>query len=121
MTSPNLYAEFISERENAHYLEAADGSGFVTYRIEGAECFIKDFFVRAEQRRLRRGSSLLEELEREARKAGCKFLSATLWPNAKGTTDTLKAALWAGFEVQAANGGLVICKGLEPKDGVTHG
>jgi GNAT superfamily N-acetyltransferase len=111
MIKDTLYAKYIKEREDLEVLE--NESGFITYKISGKECFIANMYVEADQQRKGRGHILIMVLEKLAKNHGCEFLSANIHLKDHGASKTLIAALLVGFEVKAADlGVLVIIKDI---------
>lgn len=100
MISETLYARYIGEREGSQIIE--NENGFITYKINGEECFLVDMYVRMEVRRSGEGRKLLNELIKIAKGHECKFISANIYTVDHGATNTLKAALISGFELLSA-------------------
>lgn len=106
MIADTLYAKFIDEREGAKILEHK--CGFVTYKLEGDECFICNMFVALEFRQGGYARALVEGLEALALAAGCKILTGNIHLNDHGSNATLISSLLIGFQVAAANNGSLL-------------
>jgi GNAT superfamily N-acetyltransferase len=89
MTS--LYAQYILEREGVSCLEFADG--FITYKIEGPQCFVRDFFVQRSHRSLGVGHQLIDRVIEIAKEKGCSFIACSVVPTANGSHQSMRAIL----------------------------
>ena len=99
------YAQYIKEREDKHILE--DHKGFATYFISDLECYIVDVFVKKEYRKQNVGRDYIDQIEKIAKEHGCKYLTTTVCPNANGSTDSLKATLSVGFNLDSSTNNLI--------------
>lgn len=116
MISSTLYAKYIEERTGGKILE--DEFGFIEYRIAGTECFIVDSYVLPEKRKLGHMRALEGRLESIAIEAGCDHMTGNIHLGDSGASKTLVAAILIGFEVVAANAGvLLISKKLGGSNG----
>lgn len=116
MIKNTLYAKYISEREGAEILE--DESSFITYKINGEECFIKNMYIDPLVRGNGHSRKIIEKLSAVAKSFGCTFLSGTIDLQAPGASRVQAAAISVGFNVvKAHNDILMIKKNL----GGTHG
>ncbi len=95
-----LYELYLSERQGAEIIDLKDG--FVSFKIQGKECFILDIFVRPELRVQKLGSRLIQMVSEKAKAQGCSFLSATICPQARGATDAMASAIRVGFKIHSA-------------------
>lgn len=98
-----LYAQYIKEREGSEVLESEDG--FIVYKISKKECFIVDMFVAKDRRARGAGHALLKSLDALAAKRDCEFITANIHLWDAGASNTLLAALTAGFLLGSANAG----------------
>ncbi len=101
MIEGTLYAKYIKERRGLDVLESEHG--FLTYKMNGEECFIADMCIEEDRRTAGHGRVLTSALEALAKDAGCKYISANIDLNAGGANNCLLAAMTVGFEVRAAN------------------
>lgn len=112
MISDSLYANYISERQNGSVIENDDA--FITYKINGDECFILDMYVKKEKRTAGIGKKIVGELEAIALSENCKFISANIHLFDRNANSTLLASLMTGFDVVRADVGIItIIKNLE--------
>lgn len=93
----SLYAMYLKERAGFGCVE--DHRGFMTYQIQGKECFIHDAFVMPAYRVAGLAGDMLAEIEQIAREAGCKMVTCTVCPAANGSTVALKTVLSLGFRL----------------------
>ena len=118
MIKDTLYAKYIKECEGFEVLE--NESGFLFYKIRDGECFLAHVFTEAEARKTGRARSLIDEVSEVAIKNDCEVVSASIDLRDKNASKTLAAALRVGFEVKAAEHGvMIIVKPLEK--GVSNG
>lgn len=97
----SLMAEYKLEREGKGTYE--EERGFATYLIKGEECYIEDIFVKKEYRRSRVGDSIGNAVQEIAKKAGCKYLTGTVYPNVGDPTASTLALLYFGFKIMSAD------------------
>jgi GNAT superfamily N-acetyltransferase len=103
--SETLYAKYISEREGLEIFETEHS--FVTYKLSGDECFIKNMCVLPDERAHGRARYLINQLGELAKASNCKFITANIDLKDKGASNTLLAALRIGFKVIQANNDLL--------------
>lgn len=109
-----LFDEYMAEREGATVLRNEDG--FLSFRIEGDECLILNFYVCPQKRRQLSSFCLLEDLLDRVRLSKCRWLSACVFIYTRNSTESLKAILAFGLKaVKAENGCITFIK--EFKDG----
>lgn len=101
----SLYADYIAERENAGIIE--NSRGFATFLINGAECYIRDIYVKPEYRKDNIASQMANEIVAIAKERGCKYLIGTVSPMASGATESLKVLLAYGFKLAKTDSTLV--------------
>lgn len=96
-------------RRLAAYLKEREGfdsilrdEGFISYRIQGDECLIYDIFVSLDYRKKRIATELAEQVEKIAINSGCKYLSGTVIPTAKNSTESARFILSYGMKIHAA-------------------
>lgn len=104
----SLYSEYIKERAGIDTLETENG--FMSYRIQGKECFINDVYVRPEHRLTGEGARMLGAVIAIAKEQGCSLLTSTVCPMAKGSTESLKAVLASGFSLWESTTNLISFK-----------
>lgn len=100
MIRGSLYEKYVKERAGCEILE--QDFGFISYKIENAECFIADMFVDEPERKKGRSRELMDELSEIAIDAGCLRITANIFLNDKNANQTLIAALLIGFNVISA-------------------
>ena len=105
MINNTLYAQYISEREDALVLE--NENGFLTYKIMNQECLVINMFIKPALRKKGEGRFLVSELSDIARAKGCLYITANIYLNDGGATKTLISALMAGFGISAADRGTI--------------
>jgi len=103
----SLWKEYIAEREGMETIEHENG--FITFSINAKNkvCFIRDMFIRAEERNRGYGQLLFDELCDVALKAGAKELIAQVDTRAKNASHSLGVILSRGFEVLGAEHGVI--------------
>lgn len=73
--------------------------GFMTYMIDGNECFVEDAYIKPS----RRGEGLLKELESEvieqAKQAGCGIITCSVIPSYATSTSSLQYILSRGYKL----------------------
>ena len=97
----SMFSDYIKERGVLNILET--DKGFATYKIVGTECYIEDIYVIPEYRRGKAGSDLANEIVEAAKAKGCRYLTGSVVPSAKGSTESCKALLAYGFRLLRAN------------------
>lgn len=102
----SLYAQYIKEREDFEMVE--DEFGFASYKIFGAECYIRDIYVVPEKRKTAIGTSYMEKITELARESGCTHLTGTVFPAANGASESMAAILRGGFKIQASTSDKII-------------
>ncbi len=104
--SDSLYAKYILEREGAELIESS--STFITYKIDGKECFIANTFTEESKRKSGHFKSILKDLEAIARSRGCEFLSANIHLRDKHASATMAVSLALGFRIEKADCGIIM-------------
>jgi GNAT superfamily N-acetyltransferase len=93
--SLNLYAAYISEREGFQLL--SNDSSFLTYKIMGDECYIRDIYTAPAARHSKSASKLADEVANIAKLSGCKYLSGTVDARANGASANTLVMAHYGF------------------------
>lgn len=93
----SLYAEYVKERASRETVETENG--FMTFQIQGNECFIHDAYVRPAFREGGTAAAMLGAVTTIAREHGCTILSCTVCPSANGSTESMKVILACGFKL----------------------
>lgn len=110
--SNSLYAKYIAERAGGKLIEKEHG--YIAYNVKGSEYFIMDMFIEPSMRRTPLFKRLMDELTLIAKSSGGTHLTANIFLDDPGASNTLIAALKLGFRVRGANvGALFIAKELE--------
>lgn len=104
----SLYGEYILEREGYSIIE--DERGFATYVIAKDEVYVRDVYVKKEFRQEGVASQYLKLIELEAMNVNCKWIFTSVCVNANGTSDSLKAVLFYGFELHSLKGEMAYFK-----------
>lgn len=102
----SLYGQYIFEREGFEIVE--DEFGFASYFVSGEECYIRDIFVKADHRNENHASKYADQIAAIAKERGCKVLTGTVAPLAKGSTASLKVLLSYGFKLHSSNSEKII-------------
>lgn len=100
-----LYAQYILEREGFEIIE--NETSFIVYKLKGEIAFIAHSFTVKEYRMRGSMSHLLDLLKSALNKDEVKVLSATIDLRDRNATSTLQAALRYGFQVKAAENGIL--------------
>lgn len=106
MIKDTLYAKYLTERARAKVIETE--SGFITYRINGEECFIQDMYLLPEARRSGACRELIDQLKSEASSCSCKFITGNIFVDDPGCNQTIQAACGLGFRIRRAEAGVVL-------------
>lgn len=96
----SLWADYVFERDGTECVE--DAHGFMTFKIQGEECYIEDAFIVPSQREKGFGSELLSAIEKRAKEAGCKYLTSRIRPSETFATVSMRAQLARGFKIFAS-------------------
>lgn len=94
------FAAYLKEREDVYLYE--NEVGFAIYYLNGDECYIRDIYVNPDYRKSGEASKIADQVSILAKKSGCKFLTGSVQPSAKNSTDSLKVLLGYGFQLQNA-------------------
>lgn len=106
MISNTLYARYHEERSGAKILECEDG--FLVYRITGEECFIVDMYIAPEKRKSLLFKKMMDELEILAKSSGGTLITANIFIDDPGASNTLIAVLKYGFRVTGTGNGVLL-------------
>lgn len=105
------YASYLKERLGLITIE--NDYGFITYRINGDECFITDFYVAEEYRNTGKGTAFFDTLTNIATEAGCTHLMGSVHVNSATSSSALIMALKYGFKLHKTDSTYVyLRKGL---------
>lgn len=99
------FADYYKERQGAQTIEVEHG--FIVFSLREHDCFLAEIYVEPALRTNRLGTDLFMEMTALAREAGCKVITATIFPATKGATEALHAALHVGMRVQGAQPGVI--------------
>lgn len=102
---PSLYARYIHEREEMGCVEAEHG--FATYRVNLAQCYIRDIYVEPAYRKTGLASELADKITEIAKSRGCSYLTGSVAPEATGSTESLKVLLAYGFKLYKIDTNLI--------------
>lgn len=101
-----LYYKYVSEREGCEFLE--NSVGFIEYKINGEECFLKNMFIDPSERKTDVVYSMIDGLEKIALENGCKYISANIDLKDKGANRTVRASLKQGFKIERAGNDILL-------------
>lgn len=104
----SLYAQYIKERAGIEIIESE--RGFMSFQIQGKECFIYDAYVCSEYRLSGEGAGMLGALKTLAQSQGCDAITATIWPGAKNSTESMAAMIHVGFKITSSAPNLIALK-----------
>ena len=104
-STQSLYAQFLYEREGKECIETKEG--FITYVINGEECYIETVYILPLYRRLNMAANLANQVVEVAKTMGCKFISGSVDPTAKAATESTKVLLAYGFKMHSIKNGLI--------------
>ena len=105
----SLYGDYLKERTNDQIYETE--KGFATYRfIDDKTVYIIDIYVKPEDRKSGIASNISDYIVGLAKIRGCTKLLGTVVPSTKGCTNSLKALLAYGFELDSASQDIIILK-----------
>lgn len=101
----SLYAEYIKERQGSDILETK--YGFATFNLLGQECYVQDVYVVPEYRKSGVCKALIENIEVIANTNKCQYLTTSVSPVAKNSTDSIKICLRLGFQLFRSDSSLI--------------
>lgn len=105
----SLFGDYIKERQGKEILETGDG--FATYYFPNPDtCYIEDIYVRPEARRTGLASKMADQIVQIAKENRCQALIGSVSVAAFGSTESLKALLAYGFELEGLKGELIYLK-----------
>jgi ribosomal protein S18 acetylase RimI-like enzyme len=93
----SLYGEYLKERENFEIVES--DKGFVSYKIFGEECYIRDLYVLPEYRKSHLASQMADKVAEIAKEHGCKYLTGSVSTKDPKATDNVKVLFSYGFKL----------------------
>ena len=105
MISETLFSKYIKEREGFEVIETEEC--FVIYKIKGELAFISNAFTSKNYRRGHYMSELLDALSELLLSKKVKSLTASIDLRDQSASTTLLASLKYGFEVKAAEQGII--------------
>lgn len=104
-------ASYFKELEDFDSIVAPEG--FASYRVNGDECYIKDIWVHPDYRKQSFASHIADNIAEIAKKAGCKYLTGSVYINIKNPTLSTKVLLAYGFEIHSlVPNGIIFRKAL---------
>lgn len=92
----SLYGDYIKEREDFDIIE--DWRGFASYRIDGPVCYIRDIYIKPDQRKTKVHYEFSDKIVEIAKERGCTKLLGTVDPNDKAATRNIKVLLGYGLQ-----------------------
>jgi GNAT superfamily N-acetyltransferase len=103
--SPSLFAQYIYERQNKSIVE--DENGFASYYFIGETCYIEDIYVIRGMRNKGIAAKMADKIAADAKAKNAKLLMGSVNINTNNPTDSIKALLAYGFELQSANQNMI--------------
>lgn len=104
----SLFAEYIKETQGRECIESE--IGFLSYVINGEECYIEDIYVKPAYRVTGAGSGLADIVKAKAKAQGCKVLIGTVNGLFKDPTTSAKALLAYGFKIDRIVQNVIVMK-----------
>lgn len=101
----SLFADYIKERGVKSIVE--NEAGFLTFIINGQECYIEDLYVAPSHRKQHLASEMADEAVAHAKAAGCKVLTGSVVPSARGSTESVKVLLAYGFRIAQSQSNII--------------
>ena len=101
----SLYAEFIQEREGFSILE--DDDSFVTYRLQGDECYARDIYISPRIRGDKLSFLLGRQVYEKAKDAGCKHFISSVWVDDPGKYRSVAMLTRFGMKMLKEENGLL--------------
>jgi len=102
----SLYAQYAKERRGLESIEIKEG--FVTFKyLNELECFIESLFIIPEKRKKGFGTLLGDEVVKQAKEKGRKYLTANVDLRTNGAGDSMKVLLCYKMKPYKANGDMV--------------
>lgn len=104
------YANYVSEREGFHVIE--NDSGFVEFKIQQEECYIRTIYISPGLRGVGHAKDLAERVTEMAKEYGCKYLSSTIYPASNKEQATISLAMQVnfGFKLSSVHENLIILR-----------
>ena len=93
----SLYADYLKELWGKEAIERE--YGFVTYLINGSECFTDTLYIRPEERRKGHCHKLLDEVTDIAKKRGCTHMTSMTSQAVEGWRGRATVILKYGFKI----------------------
>lgn len=104
----SLFADYILEREGFSTIERAEG--LATYKIQGEECYIKDIYIRPEDRSGKVSFQIADQIAEIAKENGCSYLTGTIVPSLPGASISMAAQLKYGFKIHSSHEDYIILR-----------
>lgn len=101
-----MYFEYLKERNGTEAI--VKDYGFITYRVQGEECYLADVYVKPDFRSKSKSSELLNDLIARAKDLGCTMITAREPIGDYQSTHSLRCALSLGFEIFSANSEAIV-------------
>lgn len=92
-----MFPEYLKEREDLETL--SDDRGFAAYRVIGEECYIKDIYIKPEARKSGAAGEIADKISVIAKSKGCKWLTGSVSPPAKGSHASLLVLVAYGMKL----------------------
>jgi GNAT superfamily N-acetyltransferase len=100
-----MFSTYLKEREGLDTLEF--DHGFISFRINKDECYIKHIYVEQEHRKSGYASQMADAVAEIARAKGCHWLTGSVSANAEGAHASLLVLLGYGMKLVKADSNMI--------------
>lgn len=97
----SLYKDYLEETFGKTVIETEDG--YISYLIQGNECYVETVYVIPDKREAGVGSRFVDQVSEIAKSAGATFISTTINPAINDPTRSMKAILACGFKFHSCD------------------
>lgn len=102
----SLYGFYIAEREGMEIVE--NECGFATYKVQGAEVYLRDLYVVPSYRTRGVAADLADQVAERAKSKGCTRMIGSVAPQDPNATQNIKVLLAYGMRLQSASPSLIL-------------
>lgn len=103
-----LYADYIRESRKMDCIETNEG--FVSYLIDGDQCYIEDLYISPSHRRKKLAFHFVDQIKKIAKSHGCTTLMTTVNLTSVDPSTSLKVILSYGAKVYSSNNNIILAK-----------
>lgn len=104
----SLYADYLKERTSLEVIE--EPYGFVTYYLNGNECYLQDIYIIPSERKNHKARSLADRVSEIAKEKGCTILVGSVSVLAKNPEASLLVLISYGMKLHSLANDLIIFK-----------